>query len=87
MQRENESRKVIGVEVEPHSSKRTVRMRLILENDEVLNVEMPLPTATRLTDQLVDAEFNERYTVGMGPLTRDVPLEVAPNTDVKSPAA
>ena len=64
-------RKVIGVEVEPKAKSRTVRIRLILENNEVFSAELPLPTATRLTEQLVDAEFYERCPVGLFPLGAD----------------
>jgi hypothetical protein len=51
---------VIGVNVES-SKKRTLRLKLVLENNEVISVELPLPTATRLTDQLIDMEFKERF--------------------------
>ncbi|MGH8047857.1 MAG: hypothetical protein ACREKL_11475 [Chthoniobacterales bacterium] len=64
-------RKVIGVEVEPRSNSRTVRIKLTLDNNEVFAADLPLPTATRLTDQLVDAEFYERCPVGLLQLLED----------------
>ena len=57
---ENAVHQVVGIQVSRSSKSRTVRLNLLLENNEALSLEMPLPTASRLTDQLVDTEFMER---------------------------
>jgi hypothetical protein len=62
-------RRVVGIQVEPPSRERMVRIKLSLENGEVFFADIPLPLATRLTDQLVDAEFNERCPLKLFPLS------------------
>lgn len=64
-------RKVVGVQVESQSRERMVRIKLSLENGEVFFADIPLPMATRLTDQLVDAEFYERCPLQLFPLSAE----------------
>jgi hypothetical protein len=59
--------KVEGVSVTAQGKNRTIRLDVILKGGPDLTLEMPLPTATRLTDQLVDAEFRERRAHELSP--------------------
>jgi hypothetical protein len=54
------ARKLVGFHVSAPRHDRTLRLDLLLEQDEVLNIELPLATATRLTNHLVEVEFRER---------------------------
>ncbi len=51
---------VSSVQVAPPSKNRTIRLDIMVKNGPDFSLEIPLATATRLTDQLVDAEFLER---------------------------
>ncbi len=70
MDRGANQRRVINIQVEIPDHERDLRVRFIMDDAETILVDLPLPVASRFTDQMMDAEFIQRQRVFHNSLQR-----------------